>query len=235
MAWLILSQLASYTAFDARLYLPKSNGITPDNYEDSFLVNEDTGETVPLYICVPCGKCRICRTRKSNELAARCIAETNYWGKPPFFVTFTYNDNNLPQKGVQKVDLQLFFKRLRARLDYYGIEHNIRYYAVAEYGSKTHRPHYHALIWNFPESHMFPTVMQKIQFLQRCWSRFVLDSDSKRIPKYKSDGSLLRYPSGGTGDIIQVINLGGKQVNTGAMSANVLTQLINLTGPGDVS
>ena len=44
-----------------------------------------------------------------------------------------------------------------------------------------------------------------------------------------------KYSSGGTGEFIQVITLGGKQVNTAAMSANVLTQLINLTGPGVVS
>lgn len=44
-----------------------------------------------------------------------------------------------------------------------------------------------------------------------------------------------KYSSGGTGEFIQVSNLGGKQVNTAAMSANVLTQLINLTGPGVVS
>lgn len=188
--------LASYTAYNPCFYLPKRNGVTPDNYENSFLVNEDTGETIPFFICVPCGRCRICRARKSNELASRCIAETNYWGKAPFFVTFTYNNANLPKKGVQKTDLQLFFKRLRSRLDYFGIEHNIRYYAVAEYGTNTHRAHYHALIWNFPDAPMFPTVLQKIQFLQRSWSTFVFDKDGKRIPKRGSDGVVLRYPSG---------------------------------------
>ena len=44
-----------------------------------------------------------------------------------------------------------------------------------------------------------------------------------------------KYSSGGTGDFLHVSTLGGKQVNTAAMSANVLTQLINLTGPGVVS
>lgn len=44
-----------------------------------------------------------------------------------------------------------------------------------------------------------------------------------------------KYSSGGTGEVINVSNLGGKQVNTAAMSANTLTQLINLTGPGVVS
>lgn len=44
-----------------------------------------------------------------------------------------------------------------------------------------------------------------------------------------------KYSSGGTGEAINVSNLGGQRVNTPAMSANVLTQLINLTGPGVVS
>ena len=44
-----------------------------------------------------------------------------------------------------------------------------------------------------------------------------------------------KYSSGGTGEQINVSTLGGKVVNTGTLSANVLTQLINLTGPGVVS
>ena len=44
-----------------------------------------------------------------------------------------------------------------------------------------------------------------------------------------------KYSSGGTGEQINVSTLGGKVVYTGALSANVLTPIINLTGPGVVS
>lgn len=179
---------------DITKYYPKRLGVTPENYEQSYIVDVN-GESIPLYMCVPCGHCRICRHKKSSELAARCVAETNMYDSLPYFVTFTYNDNFLPADGVRKSDLQLFLKRLRSRLDYYGIEHNIRYFAVAEYGSKTLRPHYHVILWNFPKAECFPTLMSVIKFLERCWSVFKLDKFNKRIPKKDSNGNIFRYPN----------------------------------------
>ena len=181
---------------DFTKYYPKKHGVTSDNYEQSYVV-DNYGETIPLYMCVPCGKCRICKNRKAKELAARCVAETNEYNSIPYFITFTYNNNNLPHSGVSKVDVQLFLKRLRSRLDYYGIEHSLRYLAVAEYGSKTLRPHYHVILWNFPESEYFPTLISVIKFLERCWSMFKLDKNNKRIPKKDSDGNIIRYPNSG--------------------------------------
>lgn len=56
--------------------------------------------------------------------------------------------------GLNKRDLQLFFKRLRkahesrrlVRKD--NLCTSIKYFAVGEYGGKTKRPHYHAIIFN---------------------------------------------------------------------------------------
>lgn len=67
---------------DFTKYYPKKHGVTPDNYEQSYVI-DSFGETIPLYICVPCGKCRICKNRKANELAARCVAETNEYDTLP--------------------------------------------------------------------------------------------------------------------------------------------------------
>lgn len=55
------------------------------------------------------------------------------------FVTLTYKD--APDE-VSKRDLQLFFKRLRARL---GV--GFRYFAVGEYGGRGGRPHYHVALF----------------------------------------------------------------------------------------
>ena len=181
---------------DFTQYYPKRHGVTPDNYEHSYVI-DSFGETIPLYMCVPCGKCRICKNRKARELAARCVAETNEYDSTPYFVTFTYDNEHLPSDGVRKCDVQLFLKRLRSRLDYYGIEHSIRYLVVAEYGSKTLRPHYHAIIWNFPQSECFPTLISVIKFIERCWSLFKLDKNNKRIPMKNIDGSVLCYPNSG--------------------------------------
>nr|DAH69072.1 MAG TPA: Replication associated protein [Microviridae sp.] len=178
------------------LLYPKRCGVTPDTANNYAIVNESTGETKPLYIVVPCGRCVLCRKRKSNELAARCIAETNRWGSVPYFITFTYAPKFLPADGVVKADLQFFFKRLRSRLDYYEIEHKLRYFAVAEYGHKTGRAHYHVILWNFPDD-KFSNIDRVITFLERCWSKFKIDPDTgKRIPKRDSNGNIVRRKSG---------------------------------------
>ena len=128
----------------------------------------------------------------------RCVAETNRWGTVSYFISFTYNNDNLPKDGVQKRDLHLFFKRLRSRLDYYGIEHNLRYFAVAEYGSKTKRAHYHVILWNFPAK-TFPSVMAIQHFIENAWSKFVYVCDTigknHRVPLRDTTGHDLRYPS----------------------------------------
>lgn len=69
------------------------------------------------------------------------------------FITLTYNDENLPDTGsLDKRHLQLFFKRLRRRIE----PTKIRYYACGEYGDKLNRPHYHACIfgYDFPDKEM---------------------------------------------------------------------------------
>ena len=62
-------------------------------------------------------------------------------------------------------DMQKFWKRLRRYMDYHGltkyettIDENgkerkvstTRYYQAGEYGSQTHRPHYHAIVYDLP-------------------------------------------------------------------------------------
>jgi len=58
------------------------------------------------------------------------------------FITLTYNDENLPERGRLKYeDFVLFMKRLRKK---YG--ETIRFYMCGEYGDLD-RPHYHAIIF----------------------------------------------------------------------------------------
>lgn len=61
------------------------------------------------------------------------------------FITLTYNDENLPQRGQLEHDyFQKFMKRLRRRNE----GKIIRYYMGGEYGSLEDRPHFHALLFN---------------------------------------------------------------------------------------
>lgn len=71
------------------------------------------------------------------------IHELGYWDKS-VFITLTYSDEYLPpNSSLRKTDLQKFFKRLRKNL----LGRKIKYYACGEYGSRTNRPHYHAIIF----------------------------------------------------------------------------------------
>lgn len=62
------------------------------------------------------------------------------------FLTLTYADENLPSNGsISRREMQLFIKRLRKKIR----PRKIRYVYCGEYGDKTKRPHYHALIFNY--------------------------------------------------------------------------------------
>lgn len=128
-------------------YAPRKWSIKLSDLESCYLLNSTTGETLPLYIAVPCGSCIICRKRKASALATRAIMETESCGSAPLFITLTYNNEHLPKNEhsyvtLRKSDLQLFFKRLRSLLDNQNIPHSLRYLACGEYGSHTKRPQY---------------------------------------------------------------------------------------------
>lgn len=116
-------------------------GVDALNTVDDFVA---TGEHVFL---IPCGTCIGCRIDHSRNWANRMILELQDCEKA-IFVTLTYDNNHLPRAlnntpTLDVRDCQLFFKRLRKRFT--GTR--IRYYLAGEYGPKTLRPHYHAIIY----------------------------------------------------------------------------------------
>lgn len=194
---------------DLLKFMPRRCGLFSANYKDSekyYVLNPVTGEFKPMYFVVPCGRCVLCRDRKVRELSCRVIAETNRWNKIPLFITFTYDDKHLPVDGLQKKDVQLFFKRIRSRLSYNRIPNELRYLAVGEYGSKTARPHYHMILWNFPDEYFHDNIWKIVRFIEKCWSVYDLDVHGKRIatgrcyrsgfPMYRSSqlGFIRVYP-----------------------------------------
>ena len=101
------------------------------------------GETIDL----PCGKCYECKMRRISGWSYRLMKEAEV-STSAFFITLTYNPETMPitKSGYmtcKKRDLQLFMKRLRKRN-----KEKLKYYAVAEYGGKTDRPHYHIILFN---------------------------------------------------------------------------------------
>lgn len=97
---------------------------------------------------VACGQCMGCRIERSRQWAVRITHETKCHDEN-CFLTLTYNDENLPENGsLVKEHMQLFIKRLRKSIE----PKKIRYFQCGEYGSQTHRPHYHMILFG----HEFP-------------------------------------------------------------------------------
>lgn len=110
---------------------------------------------------VPCGKCNFCLETKRADWSFRILYEAER-ASTGFFLTMTYEDENLPlsHEGypeLRKRDLQLFTKRLR-KDNVLAIRNKLRYYSVGEYGTITHRPHYHSIMLNLSE-----TIARRLQ------------------------------------------------------------------------
>lgn len=106
-----------------------------------------------LYL--PCGKCIGCRIDRTQEWATRLTHEAIMHTRNAF-ITLTYDDQHLPHNMSLSVKtLQNFIKALRQKI----LPQKIRFYACGEYGTKLHRPHYHALIfgYDFPDKTYFKT------------------------------------------------------------------------------
>lgn len=104
---------------------------------------------------VPCGKCPPCKMRRVNQWVFRLMQEEKI-SSNAHFVTLTYDTSTVPisENGfmtLDKSDLQKFFKRLRKLCP----DENIKYYAVGEYGTNNKRPHYHAIVYNVPDSNLY--------------------------------------------------------------------------------
>jgi len=126
---------------------------------------------------VPCGKCLPCQKKRRSEWSLRLEHEYMF-SDSAFFITLTYDEINVPRtkegfKTLNKKHLQNYIKRLRNdHVKYVSKELNIpkskvkevskpiRYYAIGEYGEKTRRPHYHALIFNMEVGNLSPFTNQ---------------------------------------------------------------------------
>lgn len=111
------------------------------------------------FITVPCGKCANCLSRKVDDWVIRLSLEMFDSSSTASFVTLTYNEDNLPEDGVSKRDVQLFHKRLRKVIGNDSL-YKMRYVIISEYGPNGHRPHYHGIYYNVPE-----------YLFEQCWDK----------------------------------------------------------------
>ena len=90
-----------------------------------------------------CGKCLACKAQKVNEYIIRFNAETDV-SASTFFLTLTYANDHLPPFGVSKTQVQRFLTRLK---NVFLPNTHFKYVAIAEYGGRYYRPHYHFNLW----------------------------------------------------------------------------------------
>lgn len=98
-------------------------------------------------IKLPCGKCPECCREYYTSWATRGSRELMQWPSS-VFITLTYDEAHYPKnKSLNKKHVQLFLKRVKR---YFGStkENPIRQVYCGEYGTKTLRPHYHAILFN---------------------------------------------------------------------------------------
>jgi len=106
-------------------------------------------------LVVPCQRCRLCRSARAREWSLRIKMESKDYNRGDIvFTTLTYDEDHVPrfihsvrppffeQKTLWDPDMRNFMKRLRRRLDY-----PVRFVGCGEYGSRTHRPHRHLIIF----------------------------------------------------------------------------------------
>lgn len=116
---------------------------------------------------IPCGKCIDCRRDYARDKAVQLSLEAKnpeYGKNECWFLTLTYDDLHLrthttvdletgeEHEGVStdKTDLQGFWKRLRYYINEKYPQKKIQYLNVTEYGTKTYRPHAHAIVFGLP-------------------------------------------------------------------------------------
>lgn len=135
-----LSSAGWYPALDVPCFHPlrafRTNGGT-------VVLGKEAVDSQPL--ALPCGNCIGCRTDKARQWALRCHLELQDHPSA-VFTTLTYDSRSLPAT-LQKHHLAGFLKRLRKKK-----RGGIRFFAAGEYGERTNRPHYHAILYGCSEA-----------------------------------------------------------------------------------
>lgn len=101
---------------------------------------------------VPCGKCVGCKMDRARAWSIRITHEAQLYDTN-WMATFTYREDAVPKSlSLQYPDFQKFMKRLRKKIkgERVGPEGGfpLRFFCAGEYGGKTGRPHYHAVLFN---------------------------------------------------------------------------------------
>lgn len=160
---------------------------------------------------LPCGKCSECVSKRAIEWATRARHEIATHDQN-CFLTLTYDEQNLPSILVVKEEFQKFIKRLRKHL-----KMKIRYMVSHEYGSKTFRPHHHAIIFGYnPKNQKYIRTTPKGEKLftsdeiEKLWNKgfhsigTANEKTAYYIASYSLKGKKHSFPDPVSGEIIEV-------------------------------
>lgn len=93
-----------------------------------------------------CGQCMPCRIRRGREWTHRIMLEAKLHSDN-CFVTLTYAPENEPAgRSLDPTHYQKFLKSLRKAF----APSSLRYFFVGEYGELNERPHFHAILFGYP-------------------------------------------------------------------------------------
>ena len=141
-------------------------------------------------ILLACGQCIGCRLDYSLEWAQRIMHEKTLH-EQSWFITLTYNDENLPisqsidnetgeyfeNSTLKPKELQDFLKRLRDHQER-DFDKKIRFFACGEYGDQSARRHYHAIIFGLqiPDLKTYKISANKdmiytSEYLEKIWGK----------------------------------------------------------------
>lgn len=141
-------------------------------------------------VSVPCGQCIGCRLDYRHSWAVRCVHEAALHADN-CFITLTYDEDHVPDGGtLVKADFQKFMKRLRKEVG------KVRYFMCGEYGDRSARPHYHALLFgvDFRDKRVWSrrggNKVFRSETLERLWNAGMSEIGSV---SYQSAGYVAQY------------------------------------------
>lgn len=145
---------------------------------------------------VPCGHCPNCLANRRDDWCTRLKEEVKA-AVTAWAVTLTYDDAHLVVPKGKKLPVlckEHPQKWIRALRDYYGHEYPIRYFIVGEYGSKSLRPHYHAMVFNLPWNYYQQASEMSLKFWPHCQEEGIhVDVVDEATIRYCSKYCLKRY------------------------------------------
>lgn len=141
-------------------------------------LNLQKDDTFIKLVQVPCGYCSECLRDKTTSTMFRIMKECEDHVEN-WFVTLTYNDENLPENhSLIKDEISRFNKKLKVYLQRKNLDSSFRFYGVGEYGSQGARPHYHVIYFGLPipdlkffKKNEFGDLIFTSEFLSSVWNK----------------------------------------------------------------